>query len=444
MGDGPNPARPDMFAPISGRSSLQSGVPVINALLLACTIGLLVAGVYGGYQVVVSARFVGALPLPPETPGEFHRFAVLVFARNEEQVIGQLLHSLHAQDYPADSFDVFVTADSCTDRTAEIARHAGATVYERTSDGPRGKGAALNWFFAEHFPHGYDGCVVFDADNVVDPGFLSAMNRQLAAGHQIAVGYRMGKNPSSSWVAGASTLFWLMQTRFFHVPRALRKLPCTSVGGTGFMFATRVLGPEGWRTSSACEDIEFTLNAIAAGHFVAFAADAVFYDEQPLTFSQSLIQRYRWSVGSVQLIRSSVPKLMLSVRRGQLNALDATLYILGVVVGGLSGVLWVLSLALSLAAGTSVAQVLGSIGLATVIGYLALLAFGLLVLRLEKVRWPGVAKAVLGFPIWLFSWSVINVVVLFYRDPTWHVVPHTDSLSLAESAELSSLSSRSQ
>lgn len=409
----------------------ENGELVVSVLLWVCTLGLVLTGLYGAYQVVVSSRFTGDLPVLPDA-AEHHRFAVLVFARNEERVLGQLLASLHAQDYPSDSFDVFVTADNCTDATAQIARRSGAITFERSSTGPGGKGAALNWFFAEHFPSGYDACVVFDADNVVDPRFLTAMNRQLAAGHQIAAGYRMGKNPSSSWVAGASTLFWLLQTRFFHMPRALRNLPCTSVGGTGFMFALRVLGADGWRTSSACEDIEFTLQAIAAGHFVALATDAVFYDEQPLTLGQSLRQRYRWSVGSVQLIRTSVPRLLDSVRHGQLGALDAALYIIGVVVGGLSGLLWVLSLALGWVSGIGLGRTLLAVLASSVVGYVLLAAFGVLVARLEHVRWPGMAKAVLGFPIWLFSWSVINVVVLFYRDPTWYTVPHSEAMSLAE------------
>ena len=50
-----------------------------------------------------------------------HRFAVLIAARNEEAVIGDLLDSLHAQDYDMSLVTVFVIADNCTDRTAAIA-----------------------------------------------------------------------------------------------------------------------------------------------------------------------------------------------------------------------------------------------------------------------------------------------------------------------------------
>lgn len=405
------------------------------ALTVLTGIGLVLTTLYGLYHLAISARFIGRLPKLPE-PRDHRRFAILVFARNEEQVIGQLLDSLNRQNYPADSFQIFLTADNCTDATAQVGRAHGATVRERSSD-TKGKGAALNWFFAEHDLSGFDACVIFDADNVVDPGFLDAMNRQLNVGNKVAVGYRMGKNPSSSWVAGSSTIFWLMQTRFFHLPRAMRKLPLTSVGGTGFMFSLDVLGPRGWDTFSACEDIEFTLQAIADGHHVAFAPDALFYDEQPLTLWQSIKQRYRWSVGSMQLIRTAVPKLVAAARRGQLNAIDASLYIIGVVVGGLSALLWITTLILGLFAGIGPMETAGGILASSVIGYLLMAAFGVLVLRLEKASWPGVWKAVAGFPIWLFSWSVINVLVLFYRDPTWYTVPHTEAMSLEESARVS-------
>ena len=48
--------------------------------------------------------------------GKPNRFAVLISARNEEKVIGYLLDSIAAQDYPKELFDVYVVADNCTGR----------------------------------------------------------------------------------------------------------------------------------------------------------------------------------------------------------------------------------------------------------------------------------------------------------------------------------------
>ena len=48
-----------------------------------------------------------------------HRIAVLIAARNEQSVIGNLIDSVKAQDYPTELVDVFVVADNCTDNTAD-------------------------------------------------------------------------------------------------------------------------------------------------------------------------------------------------------------------------------------------------------------------------------------------------------------------------------------
>ena len=58
-----------------------------------------------------------------------HRYAVLIAARNEETVIAQLIESVRGQTYPSELVDIFVVADNCTDRTAAVARAAGAVVF---------------------------------------------------------------------------------------------------------------------------------------------------------------------------------------------------------------------------------------------------------------------------------------------------------------------------
>lgn len=50
-----------------------------------------------------------------------HKYAVVIAARNEETVIGNLIDSINRQDYDMSLVDIFVVADNCTDRTAEIA-----------------------------------------------------------------------------------------------------------------------------------------------------------------------------------------------------------------------------------------------------------------------------------------------------------------------------------
>ena len=76
-----------------------------------------------------------------------HKYGILIAARNEETVIGNLLDSINKQDYPKDKLTVFVVADNCTDNTAEIARKHGAKVYERFDDTKKTKGFALEFLF---------------------------------------------------------------------------------------------------------------------------------------------------------------------------------------------------------------------------------------------------------------------------------------------------------
>ena len=99
---------------------------------------------------------------------KMHRFAVMISARNEEAVIGQLLESINRQTYPRELVDVFVAADY------------GAKVYKRYNRTKVGKGYALEMLFnlvREDYGHDYyDGYFVFDADNLLDPHYIEEMN----------------------------------------------------------------------------------------------------------------------------------------------------------------------------------------------------------------------------------------------------------------------------
>ncbi len=123
---------------------------------------------------------------------------MLIAARNESMVIGNLIRSIQNQTYPGKLVDIFVVADNCTDDTAGIARQLGAMVYERFNKQEVGKGYALDFAFrriAQDYGNDYhDAFFVFDADNLLDPHYIDEMNVVFSQGYQIITSYRNSKN----------------------------------------------------------------------------------------------------------------------------------------------------------------------------------------------------------------------------------------------------------
>lgn len=71
------------------------------------------------------------------------RFAVVVAARNEEAVIGNLVYSVLNQEYPKELRDIYVIPNNCTDFTEA----AGAEIIHCLGK-VSGKGDALHQAFA--------------------------------------------------------------------------------------------------------------------------------------------------------------------------------------------------------------------------------------------------------------------------------------------------------
>ena len=247
-------------------------------------------------------------------PAVSHRYAVLISARNEERVIAQLIESIRRQTYDPALITTFVIADNCTDRTAAVARQAGAVVYERFNMGRTGKGYALDEllaYIASDYPDSpFDGYFVFDADNVLDPAYIEEMDRTFSDGHRIVTGYRNSKNYGDNWISAGHSLWFLRQSQYLDRPRMLIGTSCT-VSGTGFLFSREILERlGGWPYHMLTEDAEFSAANILEGERIAYCADAVLYDEQPVTFRQSWRQRLRWAKGYLQVFGKYGPRLL--------------------------------------------------------------------------------------------------------------------------------------
>ena len=229
------------------------------------------------------------------------RFAVLVCARNEERVIRLPVKSVMLAKYPAGLRDVIVLADNCSDRTAEIARDAGAIVWEKTTPS-RCKGDVLEWGVERVVGSGnYDAVAVFDADNVMSDVWLDLANAALLDGETAVTGRRHASNAGRNLISGWYTVYWDMMNELSNRVRTNLRLSA-KLTGTGFAFLLSSLPREGWKTKTMVEDVEFTVLHNLRGNRIAYIGEADYADEQPESVRAMWRQLRRWATGGWQVV----------------------------------------------------------------------------------------------------------------------------------------------
>ena len=364
------------------------------------------------------------------------RIAVLVAARNEREVIGQLVETLQRQNYPKELYQVIVAPNNCTDDTREVARRAGARIYDCALP-VRSKGDVLRQMFRTLLREDWDAFCIFDADNLVHPDFLSRMNDALCQGARAAQGYRDSKNPHDSWISSCYSIYYWMVNRLYSRSRSALGLSAI-VNGSGFLVSADLLREMGgWRTYTMTEDIEFSTQCILRGVQVAWVPEAVTYDEQPLTFAQSWKQRKRWSTGLLQgFVRYFLPLARTGLRQRRAACFDQMLFFLAPFMQMMYVVSGLLTLQLNLLAvhqGLITAEfcwsrALLSLNLSFVIGT----ALAVLVVILEGKSSLRMLKGVAGYWLFITSWLPINLLCLFRRCTCWEEIRHTRKLKLSD------------
>lgn len=389
------------------------------------------------YQFIVSICSLVKLKDKPILEDKQNRFMAIIPAHNEESVIGNLIESLKKQDYPKELYDIYVIADNCTDKTAQIAKSLGAIVYERFDEENKTKGHALNWFLNQKIEEDapYDAFCVFDADNIVDEKFIKSMNKKLCQGEDVVQGYRDIKNPTDSWVSAGYAIFYWTMNRFYHLARYNLGLS-PLINGTGFMVKFDVVKPNGWDTQTLTEDIEFSLKRIIAGKKLGWSTEAIVYDEQPVGFKQSWSQRSRWTVGHMQCIQNYTKDLAVATKEKKtLMNFDGFLYIIGSIpMFILTLVLLSINFIMYLGNGITTTELVVNILRYLIPTFLLPIGTAILIMILDKKPIKPMLKGLLCYPLFLGSWLLINFKCLFKRETNWDKIEHVRNIKINEVA----------
>ena len=377
-----------------------------------------------------------------------HRYAVLISARNESAVIGNLIHSIKVQNYPAELIDVFVVADNCTDNTAEIAEEAGAIVFRRFNDKLIGKGYALDFCIkairAQYADRGYEAYFVFDADNVLDVNYFREMNKTFDNGAVASTSYRNSKNYGSNWISAGYATWFLREAKFLNQARLNLNTSC-AISGTGFFISAQIIDKVGgWKWHLLTEDIEFSTSSIIDGVRISYCPTAVLYDEQPITFRDSWNQRFRWAKGFYQVFAhyaAGLVKGIFTQEKGRRFACYDMLMtispamLLTIISVLFNGTIVVLGLTGAMSTGVMVASSLSSISFCLLNYVLFMFVLGVLT---TFVEWDSIhsttgkkIRYMFTFPLFMLTYIPIALVALV-KKAEWKPIAHSIAVSVED------------
>lgn len=169
------------------------------------------------------------------------------------------------------------------------------------------------------------------------------------------------------------------------------------------------------------------MSAICAlhGYKIGWMPQARIHDEQPKRFRDSVVQRRRWTAGSLQCMRRYAGKL---IQKGTPASLDLAFLFLGNLMNYV-GIVSVIATAV-----TFVGALRGGFDFAGRIPFIVAYAVGCwalqavaatILLRMEGRLRRESLPTIMGFPIFMLSWTIINVYASLTPPPRWKVIRHT-------------------
>ena len=368
------------------------------------------------------------------------KFAILIPARNESNVIEELLSALSNQNYPKQNFDVFVIVKEQNDKSIKIAEKFDYTTL--VCKNQKCKGDALD--FAVQYVYNnnlsYDAFLVFDADNVPSKNFLKEMDKAVLSGYDIGIGYRNSKNWNDGWVASSTGLTFSLVNTLSNKGRSKLGVNCI-FSGTGYFISEKVIAKEkAWTFKTLTEDYEISLYATLNNLKTTYVEKAEFFDEQPCDIKTSIKQRVRWVKGFMmarKLYAKKIAKSIFTQKQNKWSKIEQTVGILPVAFIVASTIIYLLfqigfSVA-SIVLSTSAMVFLFEIFKVCLITYAVLVIFTAIQFLAEiskiNITTKNMIKTLLFNPFYTALYIPVAIKAIFSKNIGWDKIEHNKSMA---------------
>ena len=168
----------------------------------------------------------------------------------------------------------------------------------------------------------FDSLIIFDADNILTPSYISKLNDLKAMGYEIGVGVRESTNADTNYISASSALLFNFQSRFVNKARSYL-FDKVVISGTGYFIDKKIVEDAGgWIWTGLTEDVDLTRYAYINGIKMGYNSTAIYFDEQPTDLKTLHNQHVRWiwgymNKGIIELAISKNPKYRKTNKMGR-------------------------------------------------------------------------------------------------------------------------------
>lgn len=299
--------------------------------------GMVALSVFYLFFFVVASKFY-KVKVFPEAEKQ-NRILVLYPAYKEDRVIASSVEQFLLQDYPRDKYELVVISDHMQESTNERIRELSATVLEVKFE-QSSKAKAMNFAVEQYRPDDFDIVTILDADNLVEPCYLSEINKVYGSGIKAIQAHRIAKNTQTD-VAVFDAVSEEVNHSVFRKGHGALGLSSALVG-SGMAFDFKWFREHSAQLCTAGEDKELEAMLLKESIYIQYLDRLYVKDEKTSQQQAFSTQRQRWLAAQYTMLLSKIKDIPMCFRTRNFNYLDKIIQWMllpRVVMFGLTGVI---------------------------------------------------------------------------------------------------------
>jgi len=216
-------------------------------------------------------------------------YAIIVTAYEETGLLDSVVNSLLKLNY--ENYLIYIVADNCDISNLHFSDERVVLLRPQQVLASNVKS---HFYAIENFKRAHSRITIIDSDNLTDECYLQELNKMFDKGFAAVQGVRRAKKMETTYAAldEAGDIYY----RYVDRKLLFEAGSSASLAGSGMAFTTKLYVDclEFQKLTGAGFDKILQYEIIKRGHRIAFAEEAIVYDEKTAKANQLVKQRARW------------------------------------------------------------------------------------------------------------------------------------------------------